>query len=108
MTREEAREFKEAVKDAKSLFPLYEKYISVSRDMLPPTYSQIALEQTKKINELHDRFDQFEEMMKPVIEAYNDTKSFRKIFFALLKGVGVFGAAYVVFKMMLSDIRLIR
>ena len=104
MTREEANEFKQSVQEAVELMKAFQRTMMQARDTLPPSYSQIALDHTKKLDALTERFDKFEESFTPVFKAYEEGASFKNVFFALLKGIGVFGAAYVVVKMAWHDL----
>lgn len=71
----------------------------------------MSKEEEKNLADLiAQRFDDFDTKweqkwarMEPVIKAYEEGLSLRKLFFSLMKGIGVIGAAYVVSKMAWHD-----
>jgi hypothetical protein len=103
MTREEAQDFKQSVHEAIELMKGFQRNMIQARDSLPESYSQIAIQQSRKLDTITERFDSFELKMQPLFKAYEEGANFKTVLLGLLKGIGVIGAAYVVVKMMWHD-----
>lgn len=104
MTRDEIKEFKKSVDQAKDFLSLFQKHVVAARDTLPVTYSAIAMEQKKLLeNHINSEEGRLEDIRLAINELREEIKDYQN-FVAGIRGIRMFGQGFLIFAAVIASL----